>query len=190
MNKYDEKKLKAADKAGSAFAVISGVFLCISTVFMFLNMVTRTVADVNIRFVYELCGLCAAGVASFAIPYATLKSAHSTMDIITSHLKPRARAALEAVSGLVTIVVMSFTVYILSTYAYQRTLVLETTTTSELPTYMFRWVYALGMLLTTAAVIVETVDRFRTAAGKDVAAALEESGDSGKPDGGDGGETV
>lgn len=175
MNKYDEKKIKATRKMGNAFAIISGIFLCISTVCMFTNMLTRTVANYNIRFVYELCGLCASGVASFAIPYATLKSAHSTMDIITSHLSPRLRAGLEAVSGVITMVVMAFTVYVLSSYAYQRTLAMETTTTSKLPTYIFRWVYAVGMLLTVAAVLIETVDRFRTAAGKDVVTGLEES---------------
>jgi len=185
MNKYDEKKIKATNKLGNAFAIISGVFLCVSTVCMFANTLTRTVANYNIRFVYELCGLCASGVASFAIPYATLKGAHSTMDIITSHLGDRLRAGLEAVSGVITLVVMAFTVYVLSSYAYQRTLVLESTTTSKLPTYIFRWVYAVGMLLTAAAVLVETADRFRAAAGKDVAVSLEEEAAPEAPESGD-----
>lgn len=184
MNEYDRKKLSITGKAANAFAIISGIFLCISTVFMFANMLTRTVADFNIRFVYELCGLCAAGVASFAIPYATLKGAHSTMDIVTSHLSVRLRAACEALSGVITAVIMGFTVYILGSYAYQRTLVLESTTTSKLPTYIFRWIYALGMLLTLLAVILETVDRFRTAAGQTVVTGLEEGEELSDTEGG------
>ena len=89
MNNYDLRKIALLEKLGTAFALISGVFLCISTIFMFANMLTRTAADFNIRFVYDLCSLCAASVASFAIPYATIKGAHTNMDIITSHLKPR-----------------------------------------------------------------------------------------------------
>lgn len=89
MSNYDKKKIAIVEKSSEILAILAGVFLCVSTIFMFANMLTRTVADFNIRFVYELCGLCAAGTASFAIPYATFKSAHSQMDIITSHMKPR-----------------------------------------------------------------------------------------------------
>jgi len=168
MNNYDLRKIALLEKLGTAFALISGVFLCISTIFMFANMLTRTAADFNIRFVYDLCSLCAAGVASFAIPYATIKGAHTNMDIITSHLKPRVQAFCEGISGIVTMVIMLFTVYILTSYAYQRTLVLEATTTAKLPTYIFRWLYALGMLLTTLAAAIEMIDMFRIAAGKQV----------------------
>ena len=161
MNNYDLRKIALLEKLGTAFALISGVFLCISTVFMFANMLTRTAADYNIRFVYDLCSLCAAGVASFAIPYATIKGAHTSMDIITSHLKPRVQAFCEGISGIVTMVIMT-------SYAYQRTLVLEATTTAKLPTYIFRWLYALGMLLTTLAAAIEMIDMFCIAAGKQV----------------------
>lgn len=174
MNNYDLRKIALQEKLGTAFAIISGVFLCISTVFMFTNMLTRTVSDYNIRYVYDLCSLCAAGVASFAIPYATIKGAHTNMDIITSHLKPRVQAVCEAVSGIVTMVIMLFVVYVLVTYAYQRTLVLEATTTAKLPTYIFRWLYALGMLLTTVAAGIEMIDMFRIAAGKQVIRTREQ----------------
>ena len=174
MNNYDLRKIALQEKLGTAFAIISGVFLCISTVFMFTNMLTRTVSDYNIRYVYDLCSLCAAGVASFAIPYATIQGAHTNMDIITSHLKPRVQAACEAVSGIVTMVIMLFVVYVLVTYAYQRTLVLEATTTAKLPTYIFRWLYALGMLLTTVAAGIEMIDMFRIAAGKQVIRTREQ----------------
>lgn len=174
MNNYDLRKIALQEKLGTAFAIISGIFLCISTVFMFTNMLTRTVSDYNIRYVYDLCSLCAAGVASFAIPYATIKGAHTNMDIITSHLKPRVQAACEAVSGIVTMVIMLFVVYVLANYAYQRTLVLEATTTAKLPTYIFRWLYALGMLLTTVAAGIEMIDMFRIAAGKKVIRTREQ----------------
>ena len=102
MSNYDKKKIAFVEKSSEILAILAGIFLCISTIFMFTNMLTRTVADFNIRFVYELCGLCAAGTASFAIPFATFKSAHSQMDIITSHLKPKKRAVSEGISGIFT----------------------------------------------------------------------------------------
>lgn len=165
---YDLKKIALMEKIGNAFALLSGAFLCVSTVFMFANMLTRTTADFNIRFVYDLCSLCAAGVASFAIPYTTLKGGHTTMDTLLAHLKPRAQAACEAISGVITMVVMAFTVGVLTSYAYQRTLVLEATTTAKMPTYIFRWLYALGMFLTMLAAAIEMIDMFRLAAGKPV----------------------
>lgn len=96
------------------------------------------------------------------------------MDIITGHLSPRVRAACEAISGVITAVVMVFTVYVLINYAYQRTLVLESTTTSGFPTYIFRWIYAAGMLFTLIAGVIETIDMFRLAAGRKVTLIQEE----------------
>lgn len=174
MSNYDKKKIAIVEKSSEILAILAGIFLCISTIFMFTNMVTRTVADFNIRFVYELCGLCAAGTASFAIPFATFKSAHSQMDIITSHLKPKKRAVSEGISGIFTVAIMLFTVYVLVIYAYQRTLVMETTTTAGLPTWIFRWLFAAGMLITTIAAALEMIDCFRIAAGKEVVRSLEE----------------
>ena len=174
MSNYDKKKIAFVEKSSEILAILAGIFLCISTIFMFTNMLTRTVADFNIRFVYELCGLCAAGTASFAIPFATFKSAHSQMDIITSHLKPKKRAVSEGISGIFTMVIMLFTVYVLVVYAYQRTLVMETTTTAGLPTWIFRWLFAVGMLITTIAAALEMIDCFRIAAGKEVVRSLEE----------------
>ena len=106
MNNYDLRKIKIEETIGVVFALLAGFFLCIASVTMFTNMVTRTTADINIKMVYELCQLCGAGVASFTIPYATMKSAHTEMDIITSHLKPRITAALEGIAGIVTVIEM------------------------------------------------------------------------------------
>ena len=174
MSKYDQRKIIIEEKIAVIFALIAGFFLCVASVIMFTNMVTRTTADINIKIVYELAQLCGAGVASFAIPYATIKSAHTDMDIITSHLKPRVRAALEGVSGIVTIIVMVVVVYMLVDYAYLRTLSLETTTTNHLPLYILRWTYAFGMLMTLIAAAIEMVDSFRIAIGRNVVRNREE----------------
>lgn len=174
MSKYDLKKIKFTEKTGVLFAMIAGAFLCVASVIMFVNMTTRTVADINIKLVFEVAQLCGAGVASFAIPYATIKGSHTEMDIITSHLKPKRRALLEAVSGVITIVIMAFTVYILLLYAYQRTVSLELTTTNHLPIYLFRWTYAMGMLFTLVAAAIEMVDNFRIASGRKVIRNREE----------------
>ena len=174
MNNYDIRKIRIVDKCCVILAMLAGFFLCVGTVILFANMMTRTVADVNISFTYELCGLCSAGVASFAIPFATFKAAHSQMDIITSHLPKRTRAGFEGVSGIITMVVMLFTVGVLLMYAYDRTLVMETTTTAGLPTWLFRWIFAIGMLITLIAAVVEMIDMFRIAAGKNVVLNSEE----------------
>lgn len=168
MKRYDYKKIVIEEKLGVILALLAGFFLTVASVIMFVNMTTRTVADINIRFVYEVAQLCGAGVASFAIPYATIKSAHTEMDIITSHMKPKKRALLEGFSGIVTMIVMVYVVYVLLDYAWIRTLVFETTKTTHLPMWIFRWTYAIGMLVTTLAAIIEMIDCFRIALGKEV----------------------
>lgn len=168
MNNYDLRKIKIEEKIGVAFALLAGVFLCIASVTMFINMVTRTAADVNIKVVYELCQLCGAGVASFTIPYATIKGAHTEMDIVTSHINPKVRCLLEGIAGIVTVIAMLYTVYMLADYAMIRTRSLELTTTNHLPLFVFRWVYAFGMLITLLAAVIEMIDAFRIAMGKKV----------------------
>lgn len=174
MSRYDEIKISVEEKIGTIFALAAGVFLFVASVVMFSNMVTRTAADYNIRIVYELCQLCGAGVASLAIPYATIKSAHTEMDIITSHLHDRTRNLLGGLAGIVTVVIMVFTDYMLLNYAYQRTLVMETTTTNHLPLWIFRWLYAFGMIATLLVAVIEMIDSFRLASGKKVFRNREE----------------
>lgn len=166
--KYDLKKIEIEEKIGVVFALIAGLFLCVASVIMFVNMTTRTAADLNIKIVYEVAQLCGAGVASFAIPYATIKGAHTDMDIITTHLKPRVKSFLEGISGIITLAVMLFCIVMLVSYAYQRTLTMETTTTNHLPIWIFRWTYSFGMICTMLAAVVEMIDCFRIAMGAKV----------------------
>lgn len=71
-------------------------------------------------------------------------------------------------AGIVTVVIMVFTDYMLLNYAYQRTLVMETTTTNHLPMWIFRWLYAFGMVATLLVAAIEMIDSFRLATGKKV----------------------
>lgn len=168
MGKYDEMKISIEEKVGEIFAICAGFFLIIASCIMFANMASRTAFNFNIRVVYEVCQLAGAGVASFAVPYATIKAAHTEMDIITSHLNARVRNFLGGIAGIITIAVMLFTVYMLVTYAYQRTLTFETTTTNHLPLWCFRWLYAFGMFCTMLVAVIEMIDSFRLAMGKQV----------------------
>ena len=63
---YDQKKIKIVNSLCTVLGIIAGIFLCTATFFMFLNICTRTFAKYNFLFIYDLCGLCAAGAASFA----------------------------------------------------------------------------------------------------------------------------
>ncbi len=174
MSRYDEIKISVEEKVGTVFAITAGIFLFVASIVMFSNMVTRTAADYNIRIVYELCQLCGAGVASLAIPYATIKSAHTEMDIITSHLHDRTRNILCGIAGIITVIIMLYTDCMLLDYAYQRTLILETTTTNHLPIWIFRWLYAFGMIVTLLVAAIEMIDSFRLSKGKRVFRNREE----------------
>ena len=174
MTEYDYKKIVIKEKLGEVISIISGIFLCLASAIMFINMITRTAADFNIRFVYELAQLCGAGVASFSIPYASIKRAHTEMDIITSHLKPKARGLLEGIAGILTVVVMVYITTLLVKYAWARTLNFESTVATHLPMWIFRWTYAIGMLITLIAAFLDMVDDFRIALGKKVVRTREE----------------
>ncbi len=165
---YDQKKIKIVDKACTVLGLIAGVFLCIATFFMFLNICTRTFANYNFLFIYDLCGLCAAGAASFTIGFATLKSMHTTMDTVLGKLPPRIRGLMEGISGILSTLVLCFTIYSVGVYAIQKTAVRESTTTSGMPTWIFRWIYLFGLVVCLIGGIVESIDMFRRAKGETV----------------------
>ena len=174
MDNYDRRKINIENKLSEVLAMIAGAFLVVASVVMFTNIVTRTTVNVNIKIVYELCQLCSAGIASFAIPYATIKFAHTEMDIITSHLKPKTRALLGFISGIITVIVMAYVCYMLYDYAIIRTVSHEVTTTNHLPVWVFRWLFAIGMTLTGLMASVDMIDDLRIALGKTVYKTQEE----------------
>ena len=45
---------------------------------------------------------------------------------------------------------------------------METTTTNHLPMWIFRWLYAFGMVATLLVAAIEMIDSFRLATGKKV----------------------
>ena len=177
---YDQKKIRIVDRLCAVLGVIAGIFLCTATFFMFLNICTRTFANYNFLFIYDLCGLCAAGAASFTIAYATLKSMHTTMDTILGKLPPRVGGTLQGISGILSTVILVFTIYSVGVYAVQKTLVRESTTTSGMPTWIFRWIYIFGLVVTLIAGIIESIDMFRRAKGETVYLNSDEVADAEK----------
>ena len=165
---YDQKKIRIVDKFCSVLGIIAGIFLCTATFFMFLNICTRTFANYNFLFIYDLCGLCAAGAASFTIGYATLKSMHTTMDTVLGKLPPRVRGLMEGISGILSTLILVLTIYSVGVYAIQKTAVRESTTTSGMPTWIFRWIYLFGLVVCLIGGIVESIDMFRRAKGETV----------------------
>ena len=165
---YDQKKIKIVNSLCTVLGIIAGIFLCTATFFMFLNICTRTFANYNFLFIYDLCGLCAAGAASFTIGYASLKSMHTTMDTVLGKLPARVRGFCEGIAGIISIVILLFTIYSVGVYAIQKTLIRESTTTSGMPTWIFRWVYIFGLTVCLIAAIIETIDMFRRSKGETV----------------------
>jgi len=168
VSEYDQKKIRIVDKCCTVLGVIAGIFLCTATFFMFLNICTRTFANYNFLFIYDLCGLCAAGAASFTIGFASLKSMHTTMDTVLGKLPPRIRGLLEGISGILSTLILVFTIYSVGVYAIQKTAVREATTTSGMPTWIFRWIYLFGLVVCLVAGVIESIDMFRRAKGETV----------------------
>lgn len=172
--KYDRCKIRISNLLGDGSALFAGLFLCAATFCMFVNMMTRTFIDHNFQWIYDFCGLCAAGIAAYSIPYTTFVRGHSNMDIILSKCKPRTRGMSEGISGIITIAVMVFTIFAVTKIAIMKTLALELTTSAHLPTFVFRWLYIIGLVLTTFAAVLEMIDMFRVAFGKNVLMTQEE----------------
>lgn len=172
--KYDRWKIRISNVIGDGSAIFAGIFLCAATFCMFVNMMTRTFLDYNFQWIYDFCGLCAAGIASYSIPYTTFIRGHSNMDIIISKCKPRTRGMSEGISGIITLAVMVFTIFAVTKIAIMKTQTMELTTSAHLPTFVFRWLYIIGLVLTVFAAALEMIDMFRVASGKNVLTTQEE----------------
>lgn len=167
IQKYDRVKIYVVDKICTTFGIIAGASLVVATVFMILNIFMRAFNS-NLYFIYDLVSMSATLTASFAVAYATFNRGHSIMDIILAHLPHRVSKGFESIAQIICLIVMSFTTYSCGLYAYQKTLLLESTTTSQMPTYIFRWIWTIGCALVLVAFVLELIDDVRMAFGQDV----------------------
>ncbi len=178
MGSYDRFKLKATKTLTTTLGILAGVSLCVATLVMFANIVVRPFGHA-IRFVYDLVGLCAAFAAALSIPYTALKRDHSIMDILLAKFPPKLRAILETSSGIIGFAMIFLMMYAGGSYAFEKTQVFEKTVSAGLPTWIFRWVWVLGMALILVALAFEIIDHVRKALGKKVYLSLDEAEDAG-----------
>lgn len=167
MGTYDRIKIKYTDKVCKILGVLAGISLIIGTVVMIINIAIRPFGGA-LRFVYDVAGLSAAFAASLSIPYCALKRNHTVMDIVLAKLPDKARKCSEAVSGVISTAMLGLIVYAGGKYAWMKSLIRESTSSSGMPTWIFRWVWFLGMAIMTVAFILETIDFIREVRGETV----------------------
>lgn len=91
--------------------VIHGVGLVVLAAMMFL-----TFADVTLRYIFnrpisgsfDLTELMMVAVACFGFAYCAIMKGHVNVDLVVSQLKPRGRAIMETVTGLLSLIFVFF----------------------------------------------------------------------------------
>jgi len=167
MGSYDRIKIKATNALCTAIGFLAGCALVVATLFMAANIIVRPFG-IAIRYIYDLVGLSAAFASALSIPYCALKRNHSVMDIVLSKLPKKLRAFFEAFSGIISSAMIIIMIYAGGKYAAEKTRVFEKTLSSGMPTWIFRWVWVLGITLVLLALLLETIDFFRVLLGKQV----------------------
>ena len=177
MGEYDRLKIKWTKTIANLLGIIAGVALIVGTTFMVINIFIRPFG-LAMRYIYDLAGLSAAFAASLAIPYCALLQDHTVMDLVLGKMPAGMRKISESISGIISIGIIFLLIYAGGKYAYTKTLVFEKTLSGNLPTWIFRWVWVLGMVLLACAIIIETIDFVRLAMGKQVFTIFDEEDSS------------
>jgi len=112
----------------------------------------------------EIAGLCGAVVAAIGIPYGAREKRNVVVDVIVSHLPPRMRGFFDAVTFLVSLMVVGFLVYVAFKEARYAASFGESTLVVSAPTSPFKYIWAIGLLLLFLVLMREIVRAIRKAA--------------------------
>jgi TRAP-type C4-dicarboxylate transport system permease small subunit len=151
----------ALDKLSTWLCAVGCVAVCVMMFLMVGDAISR-------KFIGSIPGGYNTTVGLLVISlffpqaFAQLKRSHITIDLVTSHLKPRTRTLLKFVSAILGILVFAVITWACGQKAWAATLTKEEWMGIIFyPAWPFRWCLPIGMGLFTLQLIVTAIDEFR-----------------------------
>ncbi|MCD8389637.1 MAG: TRAP transporter small permease subunit, partial [Oscillospiraceae bacterium] len=90
-------------KLSKVMEIIGGIFFLACGGYVILNIITRTFFNSPLRGVYEMTGLFAIIFAACAVVICIIEDGNVFVDVVVSHMRPKARLVLKYFSHIVDI---------------------------------------------------------------------------------------
>jgi TRAP-type C4-dicarboxylate transport system permease small subunit len=136
-------------------AYLSALVLVSLTLLILTEILIRYFFDMSTMIADEYSGYLYLALIFLGLAYAFNENAHIRINIITSRMNKKANRLIDVIAGLITIVVLSFTLYrtILFTYdSYEMEMLSESV--SATPLYLTQLVMPLGITIFILSVLV------------------------------------
>jgi TRAP-type C4-dicarboxylate transport system permease small subunit len=158
-----EKLEKAANRFGDWLGVIAGILLVSMMLLIVVNIILRKVAS-PFGGTAEMVGYISAMCAGFSLLYSQKKKAHIAIDIATSHMPKRPRAALTAFMNLIAVAIFGMASWQIGARAITMAKNGTLSDTLQIAYYGFIWVVCICFVLFTLRIFVDVLVQFRQAA--------------------------
>ncbi|MCD6732809.1 MAG: TRAP transporter small permease [Burkholderiaceae bacterium] len=164
---------KLSESVNGALAWAAGLALIAMMLFTVGDMALRALGR-PVAGSYEIIGWLSAAAMALALGYTQVHRGHVAIDLLTTRLKDRTRAAIELVTSLLALLLFAAVAWQLARYGR---VLQETGSLSEtLKAIVYPWVYvvaagAAGLALALLVEFVKSVARLRSAARQDRPAA-------------------
>lgn len=128
-----------------------------------LIMMIITVVNIFIRpmghsilGIIEISQMLIVITVAFAIGYTALKDGHVAMDSFTAKLSPLAKKYFKIISNILTIGIWGMIAWFNFQFAWEKTLLGESSIIANYPIYPFRFIFGLGCILLCLVTIYQT----------------------------------
>lgn len=150
---------RPTEKFFSFFDKISGIALLFVMVMTIVSVVVRKFFKPLVG-IDEYTSFIMTIITGFALGNCAIKDAHISVDMIVERFSPKVRAVIDSITGAISLVFFSFTIWHIGKYAYSVYIGGEMSMTTLTPTYPFIYAVAFGMIGLVIAIFIRLLDSF------------------------------
>lgn len=136
----------------------AGFFLVATMVLIVVNIMMRVVFKSPVFGAYEYVGLLTALVIGLSLAYCGVQNAHIDISIVVGWLPARLQAFISAIINLVSVCFLGVSSWYVAIYAGSMKNSGLVSSTTQMPTYPFAYLIALGLLAYCLVLLVRSIE--------------------------------
>jgi TRAP-type C4-dicarboxylate transport system permease small subunit len=142
----------------------AGFFLVVTMVLIVVNVLLRAIFETPVFGAYEYVGLLTALVIGLALAYCGVQNAHIAVSLLTERLPARLQAVISILINLVSMCFLAVSAWYVGLYAGSMKDTGLVSSTTQIPTYPFVYLIALGLLVYSLVLLVKSIESIIKAA--------------------------
>jgi TRAP-type C4-dicarboxylate transport system permease small subunit len=145
----------------AALLVIAAIPLIIMMIVVTANSLGRAIFKIPVTGTIEIAGLAGVIVVAAAVGFTARERANVAVDVLLSHLKPRAKRILDVVTLFLSFAAVCFLLYAIILDAVKSFMMKEVTMVMSFPTPFFKFVWAGGVFILACFLLVHLFTTIR-----------------------------